>query len=151
MEYSLNDTALFYHKFTEILKHAYSRRSLVADEVFSKSYTEQFLKNFTQFNETNEYFDDVVKKVRESTKTYDQSFYGGTEYFVPDNGTAHMSIIDQFGNAISVTSTINIYFGSGILSKTGMFELFVLILSHTSSKWNFSIDNLSLNTVYDNR
>ena len=57
--------------------------------------------------------------MKNSKETHEDSFYGGKEYFVSDNGTAHMSIIDDYGNAISVTSTINIYFGSGIVSKTG--------------------------------
>lgn len=121
MEYSLKDSARFYHKLTEIIKHAYSRRALVADELFEPVLTAEFLKNFTHFDEqgTNEYLEDVLQKVRESERTHDQEFYGGKEYFIPDHGTAHMSIIDGSGNAISVTSTVNIYFGSGILSKSG--------------------------------
>lgn len=123
MEYSLKDSARFFHKLTEIIKHAYSRRALVADEAFEPTLTAALLKNFTQFNEqgTNEYLEEVLQKVRDSEKTHDQEYYGGQEYFVPvpDHGTAHMSIIDQFGNAISVTSTVNIYFGSGIISKSG--------------------------------
>ena len=124
MKYSLKNSAWFYHKLTEIIKHAYSRRALVADEQFEPALTAELLKNFTQFDEqgTNAYLEDVLQKVRDAKKTHSQEFYGGKEYFIPDKGTAHMSIIDGFGNAISVTSTVNIYFGSGIISKTGALQ-----------------------------
>lgn len=124
MEYSLKDTAWFYHQLTEVFKHAYSRRALVADEAFEPKLTQELLHNFTNFDkdDTESYFNDVLRKVRSSKKTHPQEYYGGREYFIPDNGTAQMSIIDQYGNAISVTSTINVYFGSGILSETGKLQ-----------------------------
>lgn len=121
MKYSLDDTAFYYHKLTEIFKHSYSRRSVVSDEKFEPDVTKELLFNFTNFdpNDTNSYFNTVLREIKESNQTKEPSFYGGLDYFISDNGTAHMSIIDQFGNAISVTSTINMYFGSGILSDTG--------------------------------
>lgn len=126
-EYSKEETAWYYHQMTEILKHAYSRRASIADPSFNPIGNEQLLKDLTTFdrNDSNsKYFYDVLEQVKNSKKTHNQNFYGGKEYFIGDNGTAHMSIIDQWGNAISVTSTINIYFGSCILSKTGNFIRF---------------------------
>jgi gamma-glutamyltranspeptidase/glutathione hydrolase len=34
-----------------------------------------------------------------------------------EGGTSHMSIVDQFGNAISMTTTIESYFGSGLMVR----------------------------------
>ena len=38
--------------------------------------------------------------------------------YLEDSGTAHLSIIDKHRNAVSLTSTINNEFGSGILSPS---------------------------------
>lgn len=40
-------------------------------------------------------------------------------YYLPDDhGTSHISIIDNEGNAVAITTTINTYFGSKVMSKS---------------------------------
>jgi gamma-glutamyltranspeptidase/glutathione hydrolase/leukotriene-C4 hydrolase len=63
------------------------------------------------------------------------SEYGGEKYgseksqnLPDDHGTTHISVIDKAGNAVALTSTINTYFGSKVVSpSTGINILFIMI------------------------
>jgi gamma-glutamyltranspeptidase / glutathione hydrolase / leukotriene-C4 hydrolase len=69
---------------------------------------------------------DLIRSLREITRedhvldSIDQ--YGGPDYGVrsvpEDHGTSHISVLDRHGNAVSLTSTVNTYFGSLIVSPS---------------------------------
>lgn len=57
---------------------------------------------------------------------------------VLDHGTSHVSIVDQEGNALSMTNTINGYFGAQIMStSTG------IILNNEMDDFSIPLGNLS--------
>ncbi|CAD6341925.1 unnamed protein product [Miscanthus lutarioriparius] len=62
-----------------------------------------------------------LKKTIYDNMTFAPKHYGGRWNILQDHGTSHLSIIDSERNAVSMTSTVNAYFGSLILSpRTGI-------------------------------
>lgn len=100
------DDPLIYHRLIEAEKFAYAKRTKLGDTNFvatAKELVEKML--------TDEYTKEVASKVADRAQKLD--YYGGDlTNQQPDHGTSHVSIIDQFGNAVSCTSTVNQYFGA---------------------------------------
>lgn len=113
---TFDGSALYYHRFAEALKFAYAQRAGLEDSpddpirmktLIDKLSSEEFIKN-------------VVDKI-DDNKTHNDDRYGGNEFFKEDHGTAHVSVIDGDGNAVAITSSVNLYFGSGSVSpRTGI-------------------------------
>ncbi|GMT08789.1 hypothetical protein PFISCL1PPCAC_86 [Pristionchus fissidentatus] len=57
--------------------------------------------------------------------------YAADGYMKEDHGTSHVSVIDEHGNAVAVTSTINLWLGSKVASSLGIV-------------WNDQIDDFSV-------
>lgn len=99
---SFNEIATLYHHFLESSKFSYAARSWLGDPQFVANATE-IAKNIT----SKEWADWVRSKITDTTHPDD--YYGGSFEAPPqDHGTTHVSIIDADGNAVSVTSTINL-------------------------------------------
>lgn len=61
---------------------------------------------------SREYAEDIRKKISDNRTYQDPKHYGAVYYDKGDHGTAHISIIDQNGDAVSATSSINLLYGS---------------------------------------
>lgn len=62
-----------------------------------------------------------LKKTIYDNMTFAPKHYGGRWNILEDHGTSHLSVVDRERNAVSMTSTVNAYFGSLILSpRTGV-------------------------------
>jgi gamma-glutamyltranspeptidase/glutathione hydrolase/leukotriene-C4 hydrolase len=87
--------------FSEASKFAYAQRSEIGDIAFVNDSL-QIAKNITS--------SDWAYKMRKliTDHAHDENYYGGNFTMRNDHGTSHLSIVDKHGNAVSVTSTINL-------------------------------------------
>ncbi|KAK9883484.1 hypothetical protein WA026_001658 [Henosepilachna vigintioctopunctata] len=109
------NTILTYQHFIEALKYAYAKRTQLADTNFANITS--LLRNIT----STAYAKEIFNKIKDNSTSEDPEFYGGVMYSKPNHGTAHISVISEEGDAVSVTSSVNIYFGSGYTSnRTGI-------------------------------
>uniref|UniRef100_A0A2C9K5N7 Gamma-glutamyltransferase n=1 Tax=Biomphalaria glabrata TaxID=6526 RepID=A0A2C9K5N7_BIOGL len=108
------DTILTHHRIIEAMKFAYGKRTELGDSNFIdvKEDVEQ-MTSLEYGERTRQRIDDDI--------TNETNYYQPTSYINNDAGTAHISVVDVEGNAVSVTSTINTYFGSRVRgNRTGI-------------------------------
>lgn len=102
-----------YHKIIEAIKFAYADRYGLGDPLYENSTIELLRKM------QSEKYASYLRQHIDFTETHDVSYYTSIagEYSETE-GTSHVSVLSPYGDAVSVTSTINYYFGSGIVSNT---------------------------------
>ncbi|CAJ0582075.1 unnamed protein product, partial [Mesorhabditis spiculigera] len=105
-------TVQFTHRLIEASKFAFAQKVALGDPAFTTNsdYMINIMLN-------SSYIDYLAKKIPESTKDF--KYYGIPHVQKSDHGTSHVSIIDEFGNAIAISSSINTPFGSLRASKYG--------------------------------
>ncbi|KAJ8312367.1 hypothetical protein KUTeg_009740 [Tegillarca granosa] len=76
----------------------------------------QLIQNMT----SDDYARDIRSRIRDD-RTFDTAYYEPTFFNEEDGGTSHLSVLAPNGDAVSITSTVNLYFGSKVVgSKTGI-------------------------------
>ncbi|XP_013145262.1 PREDICTED: gamma-glutamyltranspeptidase 1-like isoform X1 [Papilio polytes] len=109
------DKILTYHRIIEAFKYAYATRTKLGDVDFLD------LRDLIQNVTSPSYGAEIRSRINDSSTSNDTAVYGAAEYNQPDAGTAHISIIANNGDAVSVTSSINYYFGAGFTTlNTGI-------------------------------
>lgn len=112
--YPLKQDVISYHRILEAFKFGYAQRELLGDPKFNTAAIE---------NATN-----VMISKAEATRlrnmtgnvTHDASFYVQNVGVRQDRGTAHLSVIDTAELMVSVTTTVNNFFGSMVLTDSGI-------------------------------
>lgn len=62
-----------------------------------------------------------MKGLMRQNATHDAAYYGLKHDTPIDHGTTHLSVLDQWGGAASVTSTVNLIWGSHVMdNETGV-------------------------------
>ncbi|XP_049520781.1 glutathione hydrolase 1 proenzyme-like [Dermacentor silvarum] len=104
-----------HRRFTESCKFGYAKRALLGDAEFVDR--KELIKNMTSKWFANE----AKSKINDSCTHNDPEYYGFVnETIEQDTGTAHATFWGQDGITISVSSTINYYFGSLIRTQSGI-------------------------------
>jgi gamma-glutamyltranspeptidase len=138
---SFADT-LSVHRMVEACKHAFSIRMSLSDPAFDSDTVTAAVNDLV----TGPYIEEL-RKITRDNETLPLSQYGGIKWaqlsetdittkstdakegdrrrlagprfgYLNDGGTSHFSIVDQDGNAVSMTTSVNTYFGSKVMSKS---------------------------------
>ena len=142
--YSANFDTLSKHRLSEALKHAFAMRMSLADPTFYPDVVAEVLEDMVE----GDYVESLRREAFEDGSVLENyEGYGGEKWGLPggedgggrrgreegsgiaerktlnfqyleDHGTSHFSIVDKFGNAVSITTTINTEFGSKVLSPS---------------------------------
>ncbi len=100
------------HLITEAMKHGFSDRAQVmGDTDFVQVPIEKLI--------SKAYAADLRKRIDQKTKAPES--YGGFSQVnaaAIDHGTSHLSVADSQGNVVAMTNTINLSFGSKLLSPS---------------------------------
>lgn len=103
------------HLMFEAMLHAYGdRNTYLGDPAFVNNPVERLL--------SKEYAARIRGRISENRATPQQQVYSGIASTQEGTNTTHYSVVDRDGNAVSVTYTINSYFGAGVIApRTGFF------------------------------
>ncbi|OCF59095.1 gamma-glutamyltransferase [Kwoniella mangroviensis CBS 10435] len=104
------------HRLIEGMKFAFGARSEITDPA------PQFGGNLTRFKEFYEGdWADEKRGMISDNQTHEIDYYGLQHDTPIDHGTTHLSVLDKWGGAASVTSTVNLIWGSHVMDpKTGI-------------------------------
>lgn len=106
---------LTYHRIVEAFKFAYAQKTKEGDPDFiDKDKIEKWMTNMTSDKVGNEF-----RQMITDDATHNVSFYGPELDTIPtDQGTTHLSVYAENGDAVSLTSSINDWYGAGFRSLT---------------------------------
>ncbi|XP_056310829.1 glutathione hydrolase 1 proenzyme-like [Danio aesculapii] len=114
---TIENMTLTYHRMIEAFHFANFQKGKLADPRYED--VTELVKNMT----SDSFADHIRSKIKDDIKqtSYDDQEAvdeGGSHEEVDDQGTSHISVFAEDGSVVAVTSSINDYFGSGVMSNT---------------------------------
>lgn len=101
------DSPEYVHRVVEAFKHAYAdRAAYLGDPDFVEVPVERLLSDERR---------DAIRASYDPARTFGPEHYGTLLVPPRDAGTQHISVADSHGRAVSLTTTINTSFGSGVV------------------------------------
>ena len=108
-----HDSPTYLHLLAEAMKHAFADRAQLYGDPAAVAVPVQRL--LSPDNTA------ALRQRIEATRTLDQKAYGsaavGTAAAAHDHGTSHLAVMDDDGNAVACTTTINTGFGSMVVAE----------------------------------
>ncbi|KAF5383428.1 hypothetical protein D9757_006100 [Collybiopsis confluens] len=103
------------HRLVEATRFAYGQRTTFGDPAFTANVTE-----LEGLYLTDAVANEARSKISDN-QTFPVPFYNPSNYQVLlDNGTSHMAVIDKDGMAVSLTTTVNNFWGSELMTADGI-------------------------------
>ncbi|KAL5035531.1 hypothetical protein BDV3_005431 [Batrachochytrium dendrobatidis] len=106
-----------YHTMMEAFKYGYAQRSYYGDPI------DPIYRNISRIARTN-ILKSTANRIRQGInpgRTFEPDHYEAAYDVLTDHGTMHLSVLNAEGEAVSLTSTVNLLFGSKIMdSNTGI-------------------------------
>lgn len=104
------NSAATYHLMSEAMKRAYADRSeYLGDPDFTNVPVQQLI--------SKEYAKDIAQNISLTKATPSSEIKPADLVPYESPQTTHYSVVDQYGNAVAVTYTLNTNFGSGIVAE----------------------------------
>eukprot|EP00056_Hartaetosiga_gracilis_P006096 m.92982 g.92982 ORF g.92982 m.92982 type:complete len:635 (-) comp12377_c0_seq1:172-2076(-) len=122
-----SEDALTLHRTDESFRFAYAKRTLLADPCCGDNTNT--CDNTTQCDSVTQIQTEMInnkntlkwKNKITDDRTHHNTSYYGAHYDVEETpGTTHFSVVDAEGNAVAMTSTVNLLWGSKVLTKHGI-------------------------------
>lgn len=102
-----DESYLLFHKIIETMKWMASVRTRLGDNNEAKSYTA-----LVDYYTSEDWSDEIIKNKYSDDRTFRWEHYDPLYEQVEPHGTSHFSILDANDNAVAMTTTINLVFGS---------------------------------------
>ncbi|KAJ9582225.1 hypothetical protein L9F63_003435, partial [Diploptera punctata] len=99
------NTITNFQRIIETFKYGYGQRTHFGDPKFVDSKT---ISELIQQLTSKSYAESVRQKISDNRTSQDPAYYGAEVVMPEDHGTAHITVLAPNGDAVSVTSTINL-------------------------------------------